>query len=59
MGIAFRKKMAHANSHAGKTKSPSSRSNNQISSTENPFTQKAGFVSLADALGTLNRKGKK
>ena len=51
--------MAHANSHAGKTKASSPRSNNQISSTENPFTQKAGFVSLADALGALNRKEKK
>lgn len=51
--------MAHANSHAGKTKESSLRLNNQISSTENPFTQKAGFVSLADALGALNRKEKK
>ena len=44
---------------SGKTRTSSPQSNNQISSTENPFTQKAGFVSLADALGTLNRKEKK
>jgi hypothetical protein len=44
---------------SGKIKAYSLRSNNQILSMENPFTQKTDFVSLTDALGTLNRKEKK